>query len=338
MDLFDLDAYDYQLPPELVAQTPLPQRDASRLMVVERASRSISHRVFSDLPEILMRGDLLVLNDSRVLPARLKAKRSSGGAVELLLVEEVEPGVWSAMVRPGRRARRGDRLYLGEVELEVQEVLPDGLRLVRFPQEDVLSLLEAMGEVPLPPYIKGYGGPRDRYQTVYSRVPGSVAAPTAGLHFTEELLERLKAKGVLVRYVTLHVGPGTFRPVESQDIRGHRMHRERFFVPAETAAAIEDAKRAGGRVVAVGTTVVRVLEHCGLFGFGEGWSETELFIYPGFEFKVVDAMITNFHMPRSTLLMLVCAFGGYDLVMRAYAEAVSSRYRFLSFGDAMLLI
>jgi len=338
MDLFDLKAYDYSLPPELVAQTPLPQRDASRLMVVDRASRSISHRAFADLPEVLRDGDLLVLNDSRVIPARLRARRISGGAVEVLLVEEVGPGLWSAMVRPGRRARKGERLYLDEVEIEVQEVLPDGLRVVRFPREDVLSLLEERGEVPLPPYIKDYGGPPDRYQTVYGRALGSVAAPTAGLHFTEELLDKLKARGVLVRCVTLHVGPGTFRPVESPDIRVHRMHRERFFVPGETASAIEGVKAKGGRVVAVGTTVVRVLEHCGLFGFEERWRETDLFIYPGFEFKVVDAMITNFHMPRSTLLMLVCAFGGYELVMRAYAEAISCRYRFLSFGDAMILV
>jgi S-adenosylmethionine:tRNA ribosyltransferase-isomerase len=338
-----VDAFDYDLPAELIAQRPTERRDASRLLVVDRASGALSHRTFADLPHYLCAGDLLVVNDSRVLPARLHGVRlPGGGAVELLLLHAEGPDLWLALARPAKRLRAGDVLQFGAGALtaSVREERDEGQRLVAFetggrPLQDVL---DALGELPLPPYIHERPSDPGRYQTVYAREPGSAAAPTAGLHFTPELLRRLRAIGVDVRAITLHVGLGTFRPVHVERIEDHRMHAEYGVLSAETAAAIQETRARGSRVVAVGTTVVRVLESAARQGPGawSGW--TDIFIYPGFTFQRCDAMITNFHLPKSTLLMLVSAFAGKELIDRAYAVAIAERYRFFSFGDAMLLL
>ena len=336
--------FDYELPPELIAQTPAEPRDSSRLMVVDRAAGSIEHRRFRDLPDFLREGDVAVFNDSRVFPARLYGRSASGGKVELLLLRRTEPGVWRALVRPGRRMRAGAVFVVasggGEVEGEVLDVLEDGSRTVRLSDD---GRLDEIGVVPLPPYIREPLADSERYQTVYSRVAGSVAAPTAGLHFTPALLDALRDRGVELVFVTLHVGWDSFRPVSVEDVADHRMHAEQWELGARAAAAISAAKREGRRVVCVGTTAVRLLEQAAAVTAagddavapGDGWAS--LFIYPGYRFRVIDTLVTNFHLPRSTLLMLTSAFAGRELLLRAYAEAVRERYRFYSFGDAMLI-
>lgn len=335
--------FDYALPPELIAQTPAERRDASRLMYLNRRTGDVSHHRFYELPEFLRPGDCLILNDSRVLPARLLGQRlPGGGACEVLLLTDRGEGVWECIVRPGRHLRKGARLGFGGGELtaEVEEVLPDGNRMVRFFYEGIfLEVLDRLGKMPLPPYIKEELRDRERYQTVYSRVSGSAAAPTAGLHFTRELLDRIAASGVALGYVTLHVGLGTFRPVREDTVEAHAMHSEYCVVPEKTAGLINRTKAAGGRVICVGTTSCRTLEawaeENGTIRASAGW--TNIFLYPGCRFKLTDGLVTNFHLPQSTLLMLVSAFAGREHVLAAYEEAVRERYRFFSFGDAMFI-
>jgi S-adenosylmethionine:tRNA ribosyltransferase-isomerase len=349
-----LGAYDFELPPELIAQEPLAERDASRLLVLDRGTGAFEHRVFADLPALLRPGDLLVANRSRVFPARLLGRRAGGGAAEILLVRRHGAGVWEAMVRPGRRLRPGAVVDIGAglrvlVEGPEPEAPPEGerapspLRRIRLLLDDISedAALERHGHVPLPPYIRRGDAPsdRERYQTVYAREAGSVAAPTAGLHFTRALLDRLGERGIERAELILHVGPGTFRPIEVQDVREHRVDPERYTIPELTAAAVDRARAEGRRVVAVGTTATRALESAlgpeGRLQPGEG--ETRLVIVPGVRFRAVDVLVTNFHLPRSSLLLLVSAFGGHDRVLAAYGEAVRQRYRFYSYGDAMLI-
>ena len=333
----------YDLPPELIAQTPIEKRDASRLMTLDRATGAVEHHHFYELPDFLNPGDCLILNDSRVLPARLLGRRlPGGGACEVLLLIDRGERTWECLVRPGRKMRPGARLSFGDGELTAEVVgeAEGGNRLVRFDYEGIfLEVLERLGKMPLPPYIKEELQDRERYQTVYSKVVGSAAAPTAGLHFTPELLEKIKARGVGVGYVTLHVGLGTFRPVKEENITDHEMHSEYCVIPQETADLINRTKAGGGRCVCVGTTSCRTLESwAGEDGRVEakaGW--TSIYIYPGYRFKVMDALVTNFHLPESTLIMLVSAFAGREQVLAAYEEAVRERYRFFSFGDAMFL-
>ncbi len=340
-----LSDFDYPLPPDRIAQRPAPRRDASRLMVVPRRGEEIGHRHFRDLPELLQAGDLLVVNDTRVVPARLHGHKESGGRVELLLSRPVGDGLWEAMVRG--RTRVGSRLLLagGALTATVEALGSGPMRLVRLePAEELDTILRNHGEIPLPPYIERPAGDtvedRERYQTVFSAHPGAVAAPTAGLHFTPELLARLDARGIERVAVTLHVGPGTFRPVEVERISDHRMETERYRVGEAAAAAIEAARAAGRRIIACGTTVTRVLETVwrGHGAVVAGAGESDLFLYPGERFGVVDGLITNFHLPRSTLLMLVAAFAGRERILAAYAEAVREGYRFYSYGDAMLVL
>ena len=333
----------YDLPPELIAQTPIEKRDGSRLMTLDRRTGETAHRHFYDLPELLRPGDCLILNDSRVLPARLLGQRlPGGGACEVLLLTDRGENVWECLVRPGRKLRTGARMTFGDGSLtaEVAGEAAEGNRLVRFHYEGIfLEVLERLGKMPLPPYIKEELQDQERYQTVYSKVLGSAAAPTAGLHFTRELLEELAAKGVGIGYVTLHVGLGTFRPVKEEDLEDHPMHSEFCTVPPETAGLINRTKAAGGRVICVGTTSCRTLESWaeedGHMEPRSGW--TDIYLYPGCRFKVMDGLVTNFHLPESTLIMLVSAFAGREAVLRAYREAVEERYRFFSFGDAMLI-
>ena len=333
----------YDLPPELIAQTPLEKRDESRLLCLDKATGEWSHHHFYELPDFLRPGDCLILNNSRVLPARLLGHRlPSGGACEVLLLQDKGDKVWECLVRPGKHLREGARVSFGDGELtaEIAEVLPDGNRLVRFDYEGIfLEVLERLGKMPLPPYIKEELQDQERYQTVYSKVNGSAAAPTAGLHFTPELLERIAAKGVGVGYVTLHVGLGTFRPVKEDEIEQHDMHSEYCTIPQETADLINRTKANGGRVICVGTTSCRTIESWagedGTMTATGGW--TNIYIYPGYRFKVTDALVTNFHLPESTLIMLVSALAGREHVLAAYEEAVRERYRFFSFGDAMFI-
>jgi S-adenosylmethionine:tRNA ribosyltransferase-isomerase len=350
-DSWHTDDFDYALPDELIAQTPIEPRDASRLMVVHRATGTIEHRIFRNIGDYLQPGDLLVANQSRVIPARLHGrKQDSGGAVEaLLLTPRPDRGAdcWEALVRPGRRIHEGQRLaFAAGLEATVLARTPTGGRVLQFtaPDGDVAAALARAGSVPLPPYIHTPLADPERYQTVYAREPGSAAAPTAGLHFTPELLGALQAQGVELTFVTLHIGLDTFRPLEAGALDAHKMHSEEFEVGPQAAAQINATRRAGGRIVAVGTTAVRVLESLSALQLPEGQGDihpyrgrTELFIRPGHRFRLVDAMITNFHLPRSTLMVLVSAFAGRDLILRAYDEAVRHRYRFYSFGDAMLL-
>ena len=343
-DLLQTDAYDYDLPEELIAQNPADPRDSSRLLVLRRGFESFEHRRFRDLTDLLRPEDLLVLNDTRVLPARLHGRKDPGSAtVEISLLRPEGPSFrqWQALVRPAKRLHSGMRVILGDgTALSVLDALDEGIRMLRFPEEiDVLRLLDEIGDVPLPPYITDSSAPREAYQTIFARETGSCAAPTASLHFSEALLESIRSKGIPISWVTLHVGLGTFRPVSVPDIRDHHMHSEFCLLPHETAAAVRECRRRGGRVIAAGTTVARTLESFAEDNsLLEGTRDTSLFIYPGFRFRVVDGLITNFHLPKSTLLMLVCAFGGYNRVMQAYREAVSMRYRFFSFGDAMVLL
>ncbi|MEW5889004.1 MAG: tRNA preQ1(34) S-adenosylmethionine ribosyltransferase-isomerase QueA [Pseudomonadota bacterium] len=334
-----LQDFDYPLPQELIAQHPLPERSASRLLVV--AGTRLEDRRFADLPQLLAPGDLLVFNDTRVIHARLHGVKASGGKVEVLIERPVGRHEALAQVRASHSPRPGSRLLL-ESTLEVEVVARAGEFFhLRFPAgEDLLDLLERHGKLPLPPYIQRAAGEADeaRYQTVYARSRGSVAAPTAGLHFDPPLLQALQARGIEQAYLTLHVGAGTFQPVRVDDLSQHRMHRERYVIPPETVAAIEQARARGGRVVAVGTTSLRALEAAAQpGGLRAGASETDLFILPGFVFRVADALITNFHLPRSTLLMLVSAFGGMEAMRAAYRHAVEHRYRFFSYGDASLI-
>jgi S-adenosylmethionine:tRNA ribosyltransferase-isomerase len=336
--------FDYQLPPELIAQEPLADRASSRLLVLDQASGSIRHTRFSDFGDLVAPEDVLVLNVSRVIPARLYGKRESGNAAELLLVRALPDGTWLAMGHPGGKLKPGRTVRFGDDSAaEIVEVLGGGLRRVKFVgQLDGGATLAKYGAVPLPPYIQRPPRPedRERYQTVYAERDGSVAAPTAGLHFTPALLERIKQRGTALATLDLQIGPGTFKPVEVDDLADHPMHAEAYRVSDETAALINQRRRAGGRVWAVGTTVVRTLETVaapdGTIHPGAG--DTNLFIYSPYTFRAVDRLLTNFHLPRSTLLMLVCAFGGYESVMRAYGEAIEQRYRFYSYGDAMAIL
>jgi S-adenosylmethionine:tRNA ribosyltransferase-isomerase len=338
--------FDFHLPPDRIAQTPAERRDASRLLVLDRTTGELRHRVFADLAEMVPAGDALVLNETRVFPARLVGRKPTGAAAEVFLLhpEGGDETLWRALVRPGGKLKPGRTVEIGpELSVEIVESTGEGDRVVRLVTPLPLAeALERYGEVPLPPYVERHAteADRERYQTVFARERGSVAAPTAGLHFTPELLEALEAKGVRIVRLVLHVGVGTFRPVEAEDPAEHRMHREWYRVPAEAADALNTIRAAGGKVWSVGTTVTRTLESVatddGLVHPGEGW--TEIFIRPGYRFKAIDRLITNFHLPRSTLLMLVSAFGGHEPVMRAYGEAIANGYRFYSYGDAMALV
>lgn len=334
--------FNFYLPEKLIAQTPLEKRDSSRLLHLDKATGEIEHGHFHDIVKYLKKGDCLVLNDSRVLPARLIGSRSSGGMVELVLLRDLGGGCCECLSRPGRKTKPGTELSFGDGELTatVMEVAEGGNRIVKFHYDGVfLEKLEKLGKMPLPPYIKEELQDSERYQTVYSRELGSAAAPTAGLHFTKELLEEIEHMGVKICYVTLHVGLGTFRPVKADKIEDHEMHSEFCMVSAETAKAINETKRAGGRIVAVGTTSCRTLESFtdpnGEISETSGW--TSIFIYPGYKFKCIDALITNFHLPESTLIMLVSALAGRENVLHAYKVAVEEEYRFFSFGDAMFI-
>ena len=333
----------YDLPEELIAQTPLEKRDTSRLLVLDRESGQTAHMHFFDLPKLLRPGDCLVLNNSRVLPARLIGHRlPGGGACEVLLLTDKGDGLWECLVRPGRKLKPGAQVSFGEGRLTatVEAEASGGNRLVRFHYQGIfLEVLEELGKMPLPPYIKEELQDNERYQTVYSKINGSAAAPTAGLHFTPELLRQIQEMGVKLCYVTLHVGLGTFRPVKAEDISEHEMHSEYCMIPEETARTINETKRNGGRVICVGTTSCRTVESFaaedGTLKESAGW--TSIFIYPGYRFKVLDALVTNFHLPQSTLIMLVSALAGREHVLSAYEEAVKERYRFFSFGDAMFI-
>ena len=338
--------FDYEFPRQTIAQHPLPERGASRLLMLERESGVVAHGSFAEFPELLQPGDVLVLNSSRVIPARLTARRESGREAEILLVHPEPDGTWLAMVHPGGKLKAGRRVSFGDdAEAEVVDVVGGGLRRLRFTGRlDPAGLMERYGAVPLPPYIERPpdAADRERYQTVYAAVDGSVAAPTAGLHFTRDTLQRIAERGVELTETVLHVGPGTFKPVEVEELERHRMHAEWYEVPEQAAAVINRAKAEGRRVWGVGTTVTRTLETAAtpagdawVVSAGSGW--TDLFIYPPFEFRIVDALLTNFHLPRSTLLMLVAAFAGYEHTMAAYRDAVSEGYRLFSYGDAMAI-
>ena len=330
----------YELPQELIAQTPLERRDASRLLCLDRATGEWEHRHFTDIVDFLQEGDTLVLNNSRVLPARLLGSRPSGGAVEVLLLRDRGEGVWECLTRPGRKTQPGQELIFGDLTATVVGALEDGNKLVQFHYEGIfLEILERLGKMPLPPYIREELGDQERYQTVYSKITGSAAAPTAGLHFTNELLNAIRAGGVDIAEITLHVGLGTFRPVKAEEITDHHMHAEYGMMDADTAALLNETRKRGGRIVCVGTTSCRTLESLvqsdGSFREASAW--TDIFIYPGYQFKAMDALITNFHLPESTLVMLVSAFAGREHILAAYEEAIRQRYRFFSFGDAMFI-
>ena len=333
----------YDLPEELIAQTPLEQRDSSRLMKLDRQSGDVSHGTFSDILDYLLPGDCLVMNDSRVLPARLLGHRPTGGAVEVLLLRDLGDRKWECLCKPGRKMQVGNEVIFGDGDLSatVAAVQEDGNRIVEFHYDGIfLEILERLGKMPLPPYIKAELENQERYQTVYSRELGSAAAPTAGLHFTKELLEKIRAKGVHTAFVTLHVGLGTFRPVKADEITEHHMHAELCMISKETAEILNYTKANGGRIICVGTTSCRTLESLvnedGSFEAKSKW--TDIFIYPGYRFKAMQGLITNFHLPESTLVMLVSAFAGRENVLNAYNSAVQQKYRFFSFGDAMLVI
>ena len=333
----------YNLPEELIAQTPLEQRDTSRLLVLDRQTGAVAHRHFYDILEYLRPGDCLVMNDSRVLPARLLGNRPTGGAAELLLLKDLGGGKWECLAKPGKKLLKGQEVIFGDGKLTatVEEVREDGNRIVKFYYEGIfLEVLEQLGKMPLPPYIKAELQDRERYQTVYSREVGSAAAPTAGLHFTNELLDKIRAKGVKTAFVTLHVGLGTFRPVKVDQITEHHMHSEYCIMNRETASILNETKQAGNRIICVGTTSCRTLESLvnedGSFTEKSKW--TEIFIYPGYAFKAMDGLITNFHLPESTLVMLVSAFADREKILSAYEQAVQEKYRFFSFGDAMCIL
>ena len=334
--------FNYELPQELIAQTPLERRDASRLMTLDRKTGEVGHLHFYDLPTLLRPGDCLVLNNSRVIPARLIGRRETGGVTEVLLLIDRGDKTWECLVRPGKKCRPGTKINFGEGKLTatVEKVLDGGNRLIRFDYDGIfMEILEELGKTPLPPYIKEELQDSERYQTVYSKVSGSAAAPTAGLHFTPELLDQIQNMGVGLAYVTLHVGLGTFRPVKEEDIEEHDMHSEYCMISQDTADMINNTRKSGGRVICVGTTSCRTIESWaaedGTLKESAGW--TDIFIYPGYKFKIMDGLITNFHLPESTLIMLVSAFAGRENVLNAYKIAVDNKYRFFSFGDAMFI-
>lgn len=332
----------YELPEELIAQTPLEKRDASRLLVLDKHTGAIEHRHFYDILDYLNPGDCLVMNDSRVLPARLLGQRPTGGVAELLLLRDLGDGKWECLAKPGRKLQVGQEVHFpgNKLTASIVEILPEGNRVVQFRYEGIfLEILQELGKMPLPPYIKTELKDQERYQTVYSRCVGSAAAPTAGLHFTKDLLDKARSKGIKTAFVTLHVGLGTFRPVKVEQITDHHMHSEFCMIDADNARILNDVKASGGKVICVGTTSCRTLESLvendGTFSERSKW--TDIFIYPGYQFRGMDGLITNFHLPESTLVMLVSAFAGREHVLNAYEEAVKQRYRFFSFGDAMFI-
>ena len=335
--------FNYELPEELIAQVPLEKRDESRLMVLDREKQTIEHKVFKDIIDYLEPGDCLVRNNTKVLPARLYGKKETGAHVEFLLLNRIEGDIWESIVRPGNKLHVGTKVIFGDglLEAEILDTMPGGTRKVQFKYQGIFNeILDKIGLMPLPPYIHEELKENDRYQTVYAKYEGSAAAPTAGLHFTEELLNKLEEKGVKIANVTLHVGIGTFRPVKEDDVEKHEMHSEHFYIKQEDVDKINETKRQGKKVIAVGTTSCRVLETIGLKENGmvepiEG--DTKIFIYPGYKFKCIDGLITNFHLPESTLLMLVSALAGKEYIMKAYNEAVKEKYKFFSFGDAMFI-
>ncbi|MBC5637600.1 tRNA preQ1(34) S-adenosylmethionine ribosyltransferase-isomerase QueA [Ornithinibacillus sp. BX22] len=341
----NIEDFDFDLPEELIAQTPLRERSASRLMVLNKDTEEIAHKQFSDIKQYLKAGDCLVLNDTRVLPARLYGvKEDTGGKVEILLLKQLEGDSWEVLAKPAKRIKEGSALTFGEGKLRATctGTLEHGGRILQFDYEGIFyEVLEELGEMPLPPYIKEQLPEKERYQTVYAKEKGSAAAPTAGLHFTTELLEEIKEMGVTIAFITLHVGLGTFRPVSVDNIDEHKMHSEFYVMSRETAETLTRVRENGGRIISVGTTSTRTLEtitrdNNGQFVESSGW--TDIFIYPGFEFKAIDGLITNFHLPKSTLIMLVSAFADRDFILKAYHEAVKEKYRFFSFGDAMLIM
>ncbi len=337
--------FDYELPPELIAQEPLADRSSSRLLTLDKATGEREHKTFTDIVEMLNPGDCLVLNNTRVIPARLiGAKKETGGAIEMLLLKRINTTDWEVALKPGKRAKIGAEFIFGpeeELKAEILDIVEGGNRIVRFFYEGLFeNVLEKLGQVPLPGYITKKLEDKERYQTVYAKYNGSAAAPTAGLHFTNELLEKIKAKGVNIAFVTLHVGLGTFRPVKVENIEEHTMHSEYFIITEEAASVINETKKNGGRVISVGTTSLRTLESAAdeTGHIAPCEMDTSIFIYPGYKFKVIDALITNFHLPKSTLVMLVSALAGRENVLAAYNEAIKERYRFFSFGDAMFIV
>ena len=334
--------FNYDLPEELIAQVPIKQRDESRLMVLDRQKQTIEHKVFKDIIDYLEPGDCLVRNNTKVIPARIYGKKETGANVEFLLLNNIEGDIWECIVRPGNKLHVGVKVIFGDgvLKAEILDTMPGGTRKVKFYYDGIFNeILDKIGLMPLPPYIHEELNDRDRYQTVYAKYDGSAAAPTAGLHFTPELLEKIEAKGVKIAHVTLHVGIGTFRPVKEEKVEDHEMHSEHFYIKEEDVERINSTKKAGKRVIAVGTTSCRVLETIadenGLVKATEG--DTQIFIYPGYKFKCLDGLITNFHLPQSTLLMLVSALSGREFILKAYNEAVKEKYRFFSFGDAMFI-
>jgi S-adenosylmethionine:tRNA ribosyltransferase-isomerase len=341
----NIEDFDFELPEELIAQTPLRDRSSSRLMVLQRETKDLEHKRFSDIKSYLKEGDCLVLNDTRVLPARLYGvKEDTGGKVEVLLLKQLEGDTWEVLAKPAKRLKEGSILSFGEGKLKATctGILEHGGRILNFDYDGIFyEVLDELGEMPLPPYIKEQLPEKDRYQTVYAKEKGSAAAPTAGLHFTNELLDEIKKMGVTIAFITLHVGLGTFRPVSVENVDNHKMHSEFYVMSKETADVLTKVRESGGRIISVGTTSTRTLEtitrdHNGQFVESSGW--TDIFIYPGFEFKAIDGLITNFHLPKSTLIMLVSAFADRDFILNAYHEAVKQEYRFFSFGDAMLIL
>ena len=335
--------FDYILPEELIAQTPIEKRDMSRLMVLNMEKQTIEHKIFSNVIDYLEKGDCLVINNTKVIPARLYGKKITGANVEFLLLKQIEGDIWESIVRPGNKLKPGTKVFFGDgiLEAEVLDIMPGGTRKVRFIYEGIFNeILDKIGLMPLPPYIHEELKERNRYQTIYAKHEGSAAAPTAGLHFTEDLLKKIEEKGIKVAKVTLHVGIGTFRPVKEENVEEHEMHSEHFYIKEEDVKKINETKKNGKRVISVGTTSCRVLESIsdnnGYVSEIEG--DTSIYIYPGYKFKCIDGLITNFHLPKSTLLMLVSALAGREYILKAYNEAVKQRYRFFSFGDAMIII
>ena len=335
--------FNYELPEELIAQTPIKKRDESRLMVLDRSKRTIEHKIFKDIIDYLKPGDVLVRNNTKVIPARIYGKKETGANVEFLLLNNIEGDIWESIVRPGNKLHVGTKVIFGDgiLKAEVLDIMPGGTRKVKFEYDGIFNeILDKIGLMPLPPYIHEELKERDRYQTVYAKYNGSAAAPTAGLHFTDELLEKLEQKGVIIANVTLHVGIGTFRPVKEDTVEAHKMHSEHFYIKQEDVDKINKAKREGHRIIAVGTTSCRVLESIakdnGEVEPTEG--DTSIFIYPGYKFKCIDCLITNFHLPESTLIMLVSSLATKEFIMEAYNKAVEEKYRFFSFGDAMLIL
>lgn len=338
-----LEEFDYYLPEELIAQVPIKKRDESRLLVLNKENKTIEHKVFKDIIEYLKPGDCLVRNNTKVIPARLYGKKETGANVEFVLLNQIEGDIWESIVRPGNKLKPGTKVIFGDgmLEAEILDIMEGGTRKVKFKYDGIFNeILDKIGLMPLPPYIHESLKDKDRYQTVYAKYQGSAAAPTAGLHFTDELLKEIEKKGIKVANVTLHVGIGTFRPVKEENIEEHKMHTEHFYIKEEDAQKINETKKAGGRIIAVGTTSCRVLETIAdeKTGFVKAKeSDTGIYIYPGYKFKCIDGLITNFHLPKSTLLMLVSALAGREFILQAYNEAVKEKYRFFSFGDAMFI-